>query len=81
MEEKFLEKLEMQFIPSTTNEFKYNKYYTVPSLIKKYEGFLPNAQPLEGKFFKGEPIFYKKDLSELHTLDRWKRHNRQVIKG
>ena len=52
-------------------EFRGNRYYTLPSLIKKYQGFLPNAQPLQEKSFKGEPIFLKRDLTELHTSERW----------
>ena len=53
------------------NEFKNNKYYILPSLVRKYHGFLPAAQPLPGKQINGEPIFYKKDVSELHTKERW----------
>eukprot|EP00347_Sterkiella_histriomuscorum_P000058 403377346 len=73
-----IETLEQSFIPSTTNEFKNNKYYTLPSLIRKYQGFLPNAVPLDDKTFKGEPIFLRKDISELHTVERWRKYARQV---
>ncbi|CDW80898.1 dna repair protein rad4 containing protein [Stylonychia lemnae] len=81
LEQEQIEQTEMNFIPSTTNEFKNNKYYTLPSIIKKYQGFLPQAQPLPDKNFKGEPIFLKKDVSELHTVERWRRHAREVKRG
>jgi hypothetical protein len=42
-EEKKIESLEMSFIPITLNEFKNNKYYTLPSITRKYQGFLPQA--------------------------------------
>jgi len=43
LEEQSLEQIEMSQVPQTISEFKGNKYYTLPSLIKKYQGFTPNA--------------------------------------
>lgn len=36
LEDRTIEAMEMQQIPSTVAEFKNNKYYTVPSMVKKY---------------------------------------------
>lgn len=38
--------LEMSFIPTTMNEFKNSKHYTLTSILKKYQGLSPNAQPV-----------------------------------
>ena len=80
LEQEDIESAEMSFIPTTLSEFKNNTYYTLPSLIKKYQGFLPASKALENKTFKGEPIYLKKDLTELHTRERWRKHGRQVRK-
>ncbi len=61
-------------IPATFNEFKNNKYYTLASSVKKYQGFLPTARPIEGLEFKGEPVYLRKDITELHTIERWRKH-------
>ncbi len=45
---------EMKLIPTTFNEFKNNKYYVLPSTIKKYQGFLPTATPIPDMHFKTE---------------------------
>lgn len=73
----------MKLIPTTLNEFKNSKYYTIPSCIRKYQGLLPNAKPLdEGKInYKGEMIYMKTDITELHTQERWRKHQRQVKPG
>ncbi len=71
----------MSYGPQTMGEFKNNKFFTLESTIKKYQGFMPSAKPIEDQTFKGEPIYLKKDLSELHTSERWRKHGRQVIKG
>jgi len=34
-DEKITEK-EMRYVPTSISEFKFSKYYIVPSLIKKY---------------------------------------------
>jgi hypothetical protein len=64
----------MKMIPATFNEFKNNKYYTLASSVKKYQGFLPTARPIEGLEFKGEPVYLRKDITELHTIERWRKH-------
>ena len=71
----------MKLLPSTLNEFKNNKYYTLESSIKKYQGIMPSAKPLEGMDFKGDLVYLKKDLTELHTVERWKTHQRKVNPG
>jgi hypothetical protein len=35
--------LEMSVIPSTLAEFKNSKFFTLPSILKKYQGFSPCA--------------------------------------
>ena len=69
---------EMKLIPSTFNEFKNNKYYVLPSTIKKYQGFIPNAVPVQNMIFKTEQVYHRSDVTELHTQERWKKHARQV---
>jgi hypothetical protein len=80
-EDSEIERLEMRWVPETLNEFKNSKYYTLLSTIKKYQGILPGAKPLQVRDFKGEPIYLKKDLTELHTQERWRKHSRQVKPG
>lgn len=66
-EAKQIVETEMKLIPSTVNEFKNSKYYVLPSLIRKYQGFVPTAYTQEDLKFKGEQIYLKEDLTELHT--------------
>jgi hypothetical protein len=80
IEERRIEAVEMQFIPQNMSEFRNSKYYIIPSQIKRYCGFLPNAKPID-KLFNGEPIFLKRDQSELHSKDRWQKYSRKVKQG
>ncbi len=68
----------MKLIPTTFNEFRNSKYYVLPSTIKKYQGFLPTAQPIPNIVFKTEQVYNRSDVTELHTEERWKKHSRQV---
>lgn len=38
--------LEMSMLPGGIQEFKNSQFYTLPSILKKYQGFCPGAQPL-----------------------------------
>jgi hypothetical protein len=66
----------MKLIPQSFNEFKNSKYYTLLSSIRKYQGILPSAQPLKDVEFKGEKIYLRTDITELHTKERWRKHQR-----
>lgn len=75
MEDKEIRQREMKLVPTTMNEFKNNKYYTLPSLLRKYQGFLPTAKPLDFTFGKqAEPVYLRTDVTELHTVERWRKH-------
>jgi len=80
-EEEQIRKLEMAVIPESMQEFKSSKYFILPSMIRKYHGFLPNARPVTEKTFKGEQIFSKEEVTELHTKERWRKLQRQVRQG
>ena len=53
-EDRKIRMREMRYIPANINEFKASKYFIVPSMMKKYQGLLPGAQPLPDKMFKDE---------------------------
>ena len=79
-EHKAMEKLEMSIIPETSKEFANSKYYCLDSSIRKYQGLLPHAKPLE-QTFKGEDIYLRKYVTELHTTERWLKYRRCVKEG
>ena len=39
---------------------------------------MPKAEPLKDVLFKGEQVYLRKDITELHTAERWRKHQRQV---
>lgn len=53
-QKKKIESLEKLVIPETLKEFRNSSYYCLPSQIKKYEGLLPKAKPIDGLLFKNE---------------------------
>ena len=46
--------------------------------MRKYQGLIPGARPVEGLEFRGESVFLKKHVTELHTSERWLKHRREV---
>jgi hypothetical protein len=42
-EDAKIKEMEMRLFPTNFNEFKASKYYLLPSMLKKYQGFLPSA--------------------------------------
>ncbi len=70
-DESFTE-LEKKDIPLNPREFRYSRHYILPSMLRKYQAFLPQAKPLEIKFHE-ELIYHKKDLCNLHSRARWRR--------
>lgn len=46
LEKQRLKKLEMIVIPETLQEFRNSSHYCIPSQLKKYQGFVPQATPL-----------------------------------
>ena len=42
---------------------------------------MPGAKPVTGIDFKGEPVYLRKQTSELHTCERWLKQRREVIPG
>ena len=46
--------------------------------MRKYQGLIPGARPVEGLEFRGESVFLKKHVTELHTPERWLKYRREV---
>ena len=64
--------LEKKDIPQHPREFRYSNHYILPSMLKKYQTFQPDTQPLTIKFNE-EPIYEKSAVCELHSKARWRR--------
>ena len=61
--------LEMSFIPTTIGEFKNSKHYTLPSILKKYQGLSPNAQPIIEGSTSDINLFLSYHISHMQTHD------------
>ena len=61
---------EISFVPDKLSGFKYGKYLTLPSLIYKYQGFCPGAQPLIEGSNTDLQTFYDYHISFLDCNDR-----------
>lgn len=69
--ERLSDTLERRVIPETAQEFRNSAHYCILSQLKKYQGLLPGAKPVANLEFKGEKVFLKKFVTELHTTERW----------
>ena len=63
--------------PKSQAAAKDHPLYCLPRLLTKSQILAPGARPA-GKFVKGEPLYWRKDVSELRTADGWVREGRQV---
>jgi len=73
MEDEQAIELEKKDIPQNPREFRYSRHYILPSMLRKYQAFFPEARPLDIKFHE-EPIYEKKAVCELHSKARWRRY-------
>ena len=73
IEDDYLVATEKRDIPQHPREFRYSRFYILPSMLKKYQAFYPEAKPLDIKFNE-EPIFEKTSMCELHSRARWRRY-------
>ena len=65
--EKLSETLERKIVPETAKEFRNSLHYCLPSQLRKYQGIMPGAGPVAGLGLKGEKVYLRKHVSELHT--------------
>ena len=80
-EDKLREGIEKQVIPESYQEFRGSIYYCLLSQLRKYQGLVPKARPVPGVTFKDEEVFLRKHVTELHTIERWYTHRREVKNG
>jgi len=72
MEDEYAIENEKKDVPQNPREFRYSRYYILPSMLKKYQAFFPDAKPLEIRY-QEEPIYEKKAMCMLHSRARWRR--------
>jgi len=80
IENELLITLQKKDVPQNFREFCVSKHYMLSSQLRKYEGFIPEAVPIDIKC-KDEFIYEKSAVQALHTKSRWVREMRKVKKG
>ena len=71
----------MLVIPQTLREFRNSAHYFLASQLSKYQGFKPNTKPVPSQVFKGEPVYLRSCVVELHTPERWLKYRRMVLES
>ncbi|CAG8449162.1 11518_t:CDS:10, partial [Dentiscutata heterogama] len=66
-------------IPTTISHFVNHPLYALERHLKKFEIIFPTT-PIIGHI-KGEPIYPRKNVKQLHTVETWLREGRQVMEG
>ncbi|KAI8108137.1 hypothetical protein M9434_006167 [Picochlorum sp. BPE23] len=67
---------ELKALPTTIEGFKNHVEYVLKRHVGKYQILVPKAEA--AGMHKGEPYYFRKDLVDIHTADRWKRLGREV---
>lgn len=67
---------ELKALPTTIEGFKNHVDYVLKRHIGKYQILIPKAEA--AGMHKGEPYYFRRDLVDIHTADRWKRLGREV---
>lgn len=71
-----VKQIEMKIVPQTAKEFRNSQYYCLPTQLRKYDGLKPGFQPLFD--WKGQPVYSREAVTELHTRERWLKYRREV---
>ncbi|RIB13047.1 hypothetical protein C2G38_2199004 [Gigaspora rosea] len=66
-------------IPTTISHFNNHPLYALERHLKKFEILFPKT-PIIGNI-RGEPIYPRKNVKQLHTVETWLREGRQVMEG
>ncbi|CAG8565605.1 3313_t:CDS:10 [Cetraspora pellucida] len=66
-------------IPTTIGHFINHPLYALERHTKKFEIIFPKT-PIIGHI-RGEPIYPRKNVKQLHTVETWLREGRQVMEG
>ena len=65
--------------PTSLAAMKKHTHYCIKVQLGKYEMLAPTAKPCRDfPVFKGHKVYQRKDVSPLHTADKWKRKLRKV---
>lgn len=67
---------ELKALPTTIEGFKNHVDYVLKRHVGKYQILVPKAEA--AGMHKGEPYYFRKDLVDIHTADRWKRLGREI---
>ncbi|GBB95783.1 hypothetical protein RclHR1_02610020 [Rhizophagus clarus] len=79
-EDEHLHKLEVsERMPTSIGAFHNHPLYALERHLKKFEIIHPK-QPIIGNI-RGEPIYPRKNVKQLHTAETWLREGRQVKIG
>ncbi|CAB4484654.1 Rad4-domain-containing protein [Rhizophagus irregularis] len=79
-EDAHLHKLEVsERMPTSISAFHNHPLYALERHLKKFEIIHPK-QPIIGNI-RGEPIYPRKNVKQLHTAETWLREGRQVMIG
>ncbi|CAJ0883969.1 12804_t:CDS:10 [Entrophospora sp. SA101] len=65
--------------PSSISEFNNHPLYALERHLKKYEILFPK-EPVIGHI-RGESIYPRKNIKQLHTTETWLREGRQIKEG
>ncbi|CAG8445957.1 14453_t:CDS:10 [Acaulospora morrowiae] len=66
-------------MPTTISAFHNHPLYALERHLKKFEIIIPK-QPILGRI-RGEPIYPRRNVKQLHTAETWLREGRQVMEG
>ena len=80
-EEKQLMQVQLSLpLPSTLSHFKSNPIYTLEGHLLKYQAIYPfDASPVGS--FRGDRVFLKVHVVELHTRENWLKEGRVICSG
>lgn len=70
-EKEVIKRMEMNFIPSTIEEIRSNKFYVLPSMLRQFQAFPPQTKPINDKSIKGNAFTCYFDIKgNIFTYER-----------
>lgn len=69
--------VEKKALPRTIEGFKNHPFYILNRHIGKYQALNPGAQVVG--LHRGESYYWRRDIGDVHTTERWKRLGREVL--
>jgi hypothetical protein len=70
----------INIIPKNINEFKNHPIYIIPKFLNSYQAIYPEDLKPINKCGNND-IYYKKNVYDLHTKQRWLEHGKVIKEG